>query len=172
MLIANALEDRSRTFVLLFAAACAASSVYGFLAGTWPFGMVEAVWTAVALGRWTARKGTQSETGVRAPIACDMTALSPAERQRYDSVRSRVLGAVDYVQETPISFRVRIDSSASVAEAAEWLEMEHRCCAFLDIDLSLNAGGTTWIQTGGSAVIEAFLNEEFSTFGRATNKRD
>ena len=41
MLIAYALEDRSRTFVLLFAAACGASSAYGFLAGTWPFGIVE-----------------------------------------------------------------------------------------------------------------------------------
>jgi hypothetical protein len=51
MLIAYALEDRSRTFVLVFAAACAASSAYGFLAGTWPFGVVEAVWTAVLVVR-------------------------------------------------------------------------------------------------------------------------
>lgn len=58
MLIAYALEERSRAFVLLFAAACAGSSVYGFLAGTWPFGMVEAVWTTVALRRWTRRKVT------------------------------------------------------------------------------------------------------------------
>jgi len=52
MLIAYALEDRSPGFILLFAAACAASSAYGFLAGTWPFGIVEAVWTTVALRRW------------------------------------------------------------------------------------------------------------------------
>ena len=41
MLIAYALEDRSPAFILLFAAACSASSAYGFLAGTWPFGIVE-----------------------------------------------------------------------------------------------------------------------------------
>ena len=52
MLVAYALEDRSPAFILLFAAACAASSAYGFLAGTWPFGIVEAVWTTVALRRW------------------------------------------------------------------------------------------------------------------------
>lgn len=41
MLLAYALESRSRGFVLMFAAACAASSLYGFLAGVWSFGVVE-----------------------------------------------------------------------------------------------------------------------------------
>jgi hypothetical protein len=55
MLVFYALEERSPTFVLLFAAACAASSAYGFLQGAWPFGVVEAVWTGVAIRRWRAR---------------------------------------------------------------------------------------------------------------------
>ncbi len=164
MLIAYALEDRSRAFVLLFAAACAASSAYGFLAGTWPFGIVEAVWTAVALRRWAGRKSTGADPRGRRPIACDMTALSAVERQRYDSLRPRVLKAIDFVQETPAGFRLRLGRSASIEEAAGWIEMEHRCCAFLDIDLSLKADGTTWVQIGGSSAIKAFLNEEFRAF--------
>jgi len=55
MLIFYALEDRSPWFVLAFAAACALGSVYGFLQGAWPFGLVEAVWAGVALYRWRAR---------------------------------------------------------------------------------------------------------------------
>jgi hypothetical protein len=55
MMMAYALEPRGRAFVLLFAAACAASSIYGFMAGTWPFGIVEAVWAFVALRRWQQR---------------------------------------------------------------------------------------------------------------------
>jgi hypothetical protein len=51
-----ALEDRSHWFVLAFAAACALGSVYGFLQGAWPFGLVEAVWTGVALRRWSIRQ--------------------------------------------------------------------------------------------------------------------
>jgi hypothetical protein len=167
MLIAYALEDRSRAFVLLFAAACAASSAYGFLAGTWPFGIVEAVWTAVALRRWAGRKTTEADTPGRGPIACDMTTLSAVERHRYDSFRPRVLKAFDLVQETPAGVRLRLGSAASITEAAEWIEMEHRCCAFLDIDLSLKADGTMWVQIGGSAAIKAFLNEEFSAFRQA-----
>ncbi|HKF22197.1 MAG TPA: hypothetical protein VKE93_11550 [Candidatus Angelobacter sp.] len=52
MVVAYALEDRSHWFVLAFAVACVAASAYGFLQGAWPFGVVEAVWSVVALRRW------------------------------------------------------------------------------------------------------------------------
>jgi hypothetical protein len=52
MMVAYALERRSPWWVLVFAVACAASSAYGWLAGAWPFGVVEAVWCLVALRRW------------------------------------------------------------------------------------------------------------------------
>jgi len=52
MLICYAFERRSRWFILAFAAACVLASVYGFLQGAWPFGLVEAVWSVVALRRW------------------------------------------------------------------------------------------------------------------------
>jgi hypothetical protein len=55
MLVCYALEDRNPGFVLGFAAACALGSAYGFLQGAWPFGVVEAVWTLVALNRWRLR---------------------------------------------------------------------------------------------------------------------
>ena len=56
MLVTYAFEDRSPWFVLAFAGTCAMSSTYGFLAGTWPFGMVEAVWSLVAVRRWWLRR--------------------------------------------------------------------------------------------------------------------
>jgi hypothetical protein len=54
MMLAYALEDRDPRFVLAFAGGCVLSSAYGFLAGTWPFGVVELVWAAVALRRYAA----------------------------------------------------------------------------------------------------------------------
>jgi hypothetical protein len=53
MMAMYALERRGPLFVAAFALGCALSSVYGFLAGTWPFGVVEAVWVIVALRRYT-----------------------------------------------------------------------------------------------------------------------
>jgi hypothetical protein len=52
MLIFYALEKRSPWFIFAFAIACALGSIYGFLQGAWPFGVVEAIWSAVALRRW------------------------------------------------------------------------------------------------------------------------
>ena len=56
MLVCYALEETSRWFVLAFAVACALGSIYGFLQGAWPFGLVEAVWAVVALRRWSFRR--------------------------------------------------------------------------------------------------------------------
>ncbi len=56
MMACYALEDRAPAYTLGFAGACAAASAYGWLAGTWPFGVVEAVWAVVALRKWMRRR--------------------------------------------------------------------------------------------------------------------
>jgi hypothetical protein len=56
MLICYALEDRSPWFILAFAIACALGSAYGFLQGAWPFGLVEGIWSLVAVRRWRLAK--------------------------------------------------------------------------------------------------------------------
>lgn len=56
MMLMYALERRHYGFVLAFACGCALSSSYGFLAGTWPFGVVEAIWTLVALQRYAKHR--------------------------------------------------------------------------------------------------------------------
>lgn len=60
MLLSYALERRAAWWVLVFAVACAASSLYGFLAGTWPFGVVEGIWALVAARRWHTRRATDA----------------------------------------------------------------------------------------------------------------
>jgi hypothetical protein len=51
MMSMYALERRGRVYVSLFVVGCLASSIYGFISGAWPFGVVEAVWAVVALRR-------------------------------------------------------------------------------------------------------------------------
>ena len=57
MLVFYALEHRSPWFILAFAFACVAGSVYGFLQGAWPFGVVEAIWSFIAAKRWWITAG-------------------------------------------------------------------------------------------------------------------
>jgi hypothetical protein len=52
MMVMYALERRGRRFILGFSVGCLLSSVYGFLSGAWPFGVVELIWSAIALRRY------------------------------------------------------------------------------------------------------------------------
>ncbi len=65
MMVFYALEGRSPAFILAFAAACLAASVYGFLQGAWPFGLVELVWSGVAVRRWRQRRANESRPAAR-----------------------------------------------------------------------------------------------------------
>ena len=82
MLVAYALEDRSHWFILAFAGACALGSVYGFIQGAWPFGLVEAIWAGVALRRWIIRRRPRGWSASGANIASRMrAAVLPALRR-------------------------------------------------------------------------------------------
>ena len=62
MMVMYALERRGPRFILAFALGCGLSSVYGFLSGAWPFGVVESIWTVIALRRFWGE--THKTTGV------------------------------------------------------------------------------------------------------------
>ena len=55
MVVFYALESHHHLFTLAFAGGCVLASIYGFLAGTWPFGVVEALWAVIAAIRWRRR---------------------------------------------------------------------------------------------------------------------
>ena len=52
MMLMYALEQRDRRFILAFGCGCLLSSAYGFLAGVWPFGVVEVIWAGIAFSRY------------------------------------------------------------------------------------------------------------------------
>ncbi len=65
MMLMYALEHRHRAFVLAFAFGCALSSSYGFLAGTWPFGVVELIWAGIALNRYLSLRRERAGSAAR-----------------------------------------------------------------------------------------------------------
>ena len=52
MMAMYALERRGRGFIVGFAVGCLLSSAYGFMSGAWPFGVVEFIWSGIALRRY------------------------------------------------------------------------------------------------------------------------
>ncbi len=63
MMFSYWLEPRSKWFVLLFAVGCAATSTYSSLVGAYPITVIEAVWAAIALRRFSRRH--QQEATIR-----------------------------------------------------------------------------------------------------------
>lgn len=63
MMAMYALEHRATGFVLAFAAGCVLSSVYGFLSGAWPFGVVEFIWAGIAVRRWRSQQTAERPQG-------------------------------------------------------------------------------------------------------------
>lgn len=69
MVVFYALEAQSPAYVLAFSGACLASSAYGFLAGAWPFGIVEVIWAGIALNRWRRRSGASPPSSGQYTVA-------------------------------------------------------------------------------------------------------
>lgn len=67
MMLMYALEQRDRRFIFGFGCGCLLSSAYGFLAGTWPFGVVELIWAGIAFNKFrnTRRSGDRAQTAER-----------------------------------------------------------------------------------------------------------
>jgi hypothetical protein len=55
MVSAYALEDRAPLFVLVFALSCLAAAAYAAVIRSWPFAVVETVWSLIAFRRWHRR---------------------------------------------------------------------------------------------------------------------
>ena len=62
MALFYALEERSPSFILLFAVACLAASSYAVLIRTWPFAVIEFLWAGLALRRWMGATATRRRT--------------------------------------------------------------------------------------------------------------
>ncbi len=68
MMLMYALERRHPLFVIAFAVGCLLSSLYGFLSGAWPFGVVELVWCGVAVRRYRNRRMEPAAAGGRRSV--------------------------------------------------------------------------------------------------------
>jgi hypothetical protein len=78
MVVCYALENRSRWYVLGFAGACVLGSIYGFLQGAWPFGLVEGVWSVIALRRWLQLGRTERPAAGRSEDTAGAAKVPPS----------------------------------------------------------------------------------------------
>ena len=96
-----------------------------------------------------------------APIACNLDAISPSDRPRYDTLRAMLAAAAVGKRELPDGVAVHISTDRMpLVQLAEWISFERKCCPFLDftIDVTSNSG-PVWLSLRGRAGVKEFLSQ-------------
>ena len=94
-------------------------------------------------------------------IACDLNALSAAERDRRIAVLTEVGRTIVGRAELSDGFQLRFDPARlDLAKLGEWIGLERRCCPFLHFRLDIDPAGTASLSLTGGAGVKEFLRSE------------
>lgn len=94
-------------------------------------------------------------------FACNMRALTKAERAGYPKLARALLGAVEETREMENGYAFRLPPTM-LKTAAEWVSLERRCCPFFSFALQLSRDeGPMWLEVTGSEGVKPFIRAEF-----------
>lgn len=96
------------------------------------------------------------------PIACDLSALTPAQRDQHAADSQQLFAAVDHVRELPDGYAYRLPADPAMwTLATAFIADERLCCPFFTFGLQLEPqGGHLWLSLSGSEEIKAFIAAE------------
>ncbi len=108
------------------------------------------------------------------PLVCNVSALTAAQRARHQALGEKLLAAVVRNAELPNGFELVFDLGRvldakgqphGVVELAEWVDLESRCCPFLDFRIDVAAKGrAVTMRLTGPRNVKPFLREEIPIF--------
>ncbi len=103
-------------------------------------------------------------TGIDSPFACNLNALTKAERTEHHDVTTRVLASVQETREIPNGYTFTVDSArVSPKDLATFVEFERRCCPFFDFQLVWSPeNGPVSLQLTGRDGVKEFIRAEFA----------
>jgi hypothetical protein len=98
-----------------------------------------------------------------APLACDLKAFQPEERRHWRQLLDQLTAAVVEVRELSGGYALHLDTRRmSVVDAAQWIDLERRCCPFFNFQLDLHGDdGTLWLSLAGREGVKQFIMVDF-----------
>ena len=104
-----------------------------------------------------------SEGQAQSPIACDMSVLSPEQRQMHLNTSRDLFTSLKQIRELSHGYEFRLEGSNVIVKAAEFISLEKLCCPFLNFILEVEAeNGPVWLKLTGREGVKAFVREEIS----------
>lgn len=97
------------------------------------------------------------------PVACDLGALEPGEKERHAELARHLRQAVIRVEEIPGGFAATITESSEVAhDLDEWVRLEAKCCPFLRFEVTPHPGeGDRKVKITGPRGTKDFLRAHY-----------
>jgi hypothetical protein len=94
---------------------------------------------------------------------CNIKALTAEERARHTALTNKLMAARNETIETENGYEFQYSpDKVSVAEVAQWVVAENKCCPFFDFHIDLeNQGRLVCLRLTGGAGIKVFIREEF-----------
>ncbi|HKR21728.1 MAG TPA: hypothetical protein VJS17_03995 [Pyrinomonadaceae bacterium] len=109
------------------------------------------------------------EVQQQSPIACDMSVLSPEQRETHLSTSRDLFLSLTEIRELSNGYEFRLDGSDVIVKIAEFISLEKLCCPFLNFTLEVEAeNGSVWLALTGREGVKAFVREEISALLGAT----
>jgi hypothetical protein len=101
---------------------------------------------------------------MESPFACDMNALSAAQRQRHGELLGKVSAAQQEVRELPDGYSIRFEAQPQIfQELAEFVIYERLCCPFFDLELIVEREkGPLWLRMRGRTGVKEFIRSELN----------
>ena len=99
----------------------------------------------------------------QSPIACDMSVLSPAQRERHLATSRELFASLKEMRELANGYEFRVEGPNVIVQAAEFISLEKLCCPFLHFGIEVEAeSGSVWLRLSGREGVKAFVREEIN----------
>jgi hypothetical protein len=98
-------------------------------------------------------------------FACDLTTLTPAQREEHVAISRALFAAVREVRELPSGYALRLpEDSAILAQVVSFITYERLCCPFHGMAVEVEPyGGPIWLLITGANGVKEFLAPEIGS---------
>ena len=105
---------------------------------------------------------------VQGKFYCNSKALTAAERARHKLLTEKLISVRKEVVETEKGYEFQYGpADVTLAELAEWVVAEGKCCPFFDFHIDLERkGALLCLRLTGEEGIKAFIRTEFPVAGK------
>jgi len=108
-------------------------------------------------------KQEKQVTTTQSKFYCNLKALNPAERARQKQLTEKLVASRKKMADTEKGYEFQYSpGDVSLAELAEWVAAESKCCPFFDFHIDLERQGKlVRLRLTGEEGIKAFIRAEF-----------